>query len=125
MKKLIALVIAAICMLSMGGCQKTSSGSSVISAGNFVVEVISSDESVKLSEEDSKTIFELLENGEWKNDLSACASDCSLAVSGNTLTYHFECGTFNDNQNKRSLSTDDDTRKAINDILGNYISINP
>ena len=125
MKKSIIFAFVLFCMFGLIGCKNSTSESASNGVLSSEIEVISSDKSAKLSEEEAKVIFEILENGEWTNDLSACASDCSLVVSGNTLTYHFECGTFNDSQNQKSLTTDEDTKKVINNILENYVTLVP
>ena len=128
MKKLIALVLALVSVLGMVGCNNSepvekNSNSTINVASTQKVEVIVPDKSVELSEEDAKKFIEILENGKWVDSMSACDSDCKVVVSDNTMTYHSECGTFNDAQNQRSLPTDEETHQLINDILKNYVTL--
>jgi hypothetical protein len=128
MRKYITLVLALVCMLGVVGCSNSepvekNSGGTLNVALTQEVEVIVPDKSVKLSEEDAKRFIEILENGKWVDSISACDSDCKVVVSDNTMTYHSECGTFNDSQNQRSMTTNEETQQLINDILKNYVTL--
>ena len=124
MKKFIALFLSLIISLVLFGCNSSeSSGENIDPNISSDVEIIVSDKTVKLSKQDAEEITEILENGKWIDDLTNCASDCRLVISGNTITYHSECGTFNDSQNQRSLATDKDVKKLINSILEQYVTL--
>lgn len=128
MKKLIMLVLTLVLALGLVGCNNSKSAEAIEKDNETIskfaltqeIEVIFPDKSVELREEDAETLLKILENGKWEDGIPACATDYTFLVSGITIRYHSECGTFNDSQSKRGLSTDQETQQLINDILKRY-----
>ena len=79
------------------------------------------EEEKELSQEDISTISNVLNKGNWIDDLTKCESDCVIKTAdGDVFCYHSACGTFNDNKNCRSLSTTGEETALINSILKQY-----
>ncbi len=90
----------------------------------FVATNIYTTESKPLVAEDGLTIADILESGTWNTEGTAdCASNIEITVNGATYKYHSDCGTFNDNANKRNLSLDEETKETVNTILTEYVSL--
>ena len=88
--------------------KNTYSGEMVIKAINFShVEAMT----------DSQLILDLLNNGEWIDSLCDCIHDYTLAVSGKTIHYHSECGTFNNITDGTSCGLSDEDKIAVNRYL--------
>lgn len=75
----------------------------------------------ELSQKDISTISDILNSGNWINDVTKCASDCVITTAdGEVYNYHSTCGTFNDNRNQRSMAVTDEEMRMINSILVQY-----
>ena len=124
MKRVLALFLVLICMLSLAACDKaTGSEEPVIDGGvsdvseidknvsgeteqtqQAIVESvrgtitrIDEDKIYDLTEEEVKIIADIIENGTLNTEGTAeCANDCKLVIDDRTYFYHSECGTFND-----------------------------
>ena len=77
----------------------------------------------ELSEENAKTILQILDSGSWVSDATDCASDCVLTFDGRTVYYHSDCGTFNERleQSDQSLHLSDADRETVNAIIQEVI----
>ncbi|MBD5154136.1 MAG: hypothetical protein HDT15_03410 [Oscillibacter sp.] len=84
------------------------------------VEVFRNEEDatgVLLSEEDSSTILTILQNGDWQEGTADCINDYRFTVSGSTIYYHSDCGTFNDSEANRSFTVSEEDRAVILSLL--------
>ena len=77
----------------------------------------------ELSEENAKTILQILDSGSWVSDATDCASDCVLTFDGRTVYYHSDCGTFNERleQGHQSLRLSDADRETVNAVIQTVI----
>jgi hypothetical protein len=76
---------------------------------------------LQLSKEDAADLERLLSPDNWFDEGSQCDSDILLESSdGTRLSYHSECGTFNDLNKNRSLSLNDSEKGAFNELLRKY-----
>ena len=77
----------------------------------------------ELSEENAKTILQILDSGSWVSDATKCASDCVLNFDGRTVYYHSDCGTFNERleQGHQSLRLSDADRETVNAVIQTVI----
>ena len=106
-------------------------------------------QAVPMSEEDTNTIAEILNEPGWINDKPKCLFDCELIINGATVYYHSDCGMFEttdtsllEEQNMIKIEKDgtenlpdelklavfclditDETRDMVNEILGKYANI--
>lgn len=97
-----------------------------ISEGNFVnvKNVILDGNTKDLSLEDSFSLCKMIENKSWNTEGTAdCFSNLQIEIDGDIFMYHSDCGTFNDNFGKRSLSLDEDEKNTLNGILKKYVSL--
>lgn len=78
-----------------------------------------------MSEADSCAIQQILDGGSWADYGTDCASDCVISLGDRTISYHSECGTFNERvgQTERSLSLLPVAQNAVNELLEKYISL--
>ncbi len=78
----------------------------------------------ELLQEETATISDILNSGNWINDVTKCASDCVITTAdGEVFYYHSACGTFNDNKNSRSRSTTEEELAVVNGILSQYVEL--
>lgn len=75
--------------------------------------------------EEEDVVGTLIKAGEWQEGTADCANDCAIFVNGDKIRYHSECGTFNDNSNKKHLELAEGDKEALNEILGRYIKLEP
>ncbi len=90
---------------------------------------------VELSDEDAKTLSQIIENGAWESsDSYDCPSDYSINLRGFISYYHSECGTFTkialpDNPYISSIKQDvditlfilsEEDKTAVNEMLEKY-----
>lgn len=78
-----------------------------------------------LMPEEGETVETLLKNGEWKDGTADCFNDCVVLVNGDEISYHSDCGTFNDSSNERHLELTESDKEALNEILQRYITLGP
>ena len=84
------------------------------------IEVFQNEEDapgVPLSEEDSATLLSILQSGNWQEGTADCINDYRFTVSGSTIYYHSDCGTFNDNEENRSFTVSEEDRAVILPLL--------
>lgn len=88
----------------------------------WIVKIGRTNEEVReLTQEDMAAISDILDNGNWADGTTDCASDCVITTAdGEVYDYHSTCGTFNDNRNQRSMVVTDEEMRMINSILVQY-----
>lgn len=151
MKRVLALFLVLICMLSLVACDKATGSGEPVRSGDVsdmpeidknvfgekeqtqqaIIESISGtitrideDKIYDLTEEEVKTIADIIENGTWHTEGTAeCANDCKLIIDERTYYYHSECGTFNDKANNQNLPVTAEEKESINVILAQYITL--
>ena len=151
MKRVLALFLVLICMLSLVACDKATGSEEPVIDGEVsdmseidknvsgeteqtqqaIVDTISGtisrideDKIYDLTEEEVKIIADIIENGTWNTEGTAeCANDCKLVIDDRTYFYHSECGTFNDKENNQNLSVTVKEKENINAILAQYITL--
>lgn len=92
---------------------------------------------VALSQEDAKTLSEILDRAAWTEGTTDCSSDCVINLKGHITHYHSDCGTFNkfnlaemspysskelEITGKSCLLSEED-RTIVNAILEAYITL--
>ena len=151
MKRVLALFLVLICMLSVVACDKATGSGEPVRSGDVsdmpesdknvfgekeqtqqaIIESISGtitrideDKIYDLSEEEVKIIADIIDNGTWHTEGTAeCANDCKLIIDERTYYYHSECGTFNDEKNNQNLPVTAEEKENINAILAQYITL--
>ncbi len=114
MKKCIVLVLTVIVVLGFAGC---GGNTYELPHDQFCYSVDLS-AVIELETEDKSYIVDLLNEASWVNDLSNCDSDFVFYTQNQEVSYHSECGTFNDITNKKSMTVSEEERVAINTALG-------
>ena len=113
MKRILSiLIVLLLCISAFAGCEKqedkiTYSGEMVIEPINLSVEAMT----------ESQLILDLLNNGEWINDLCKCRCDYQITINGKELNYSSEMGAFNNNTDELYLILSDDDKVAVNEYL--------
>ena len=148
MKKLIALVLALVCVLGLVGCNnnsqqaqenKTANSHTLEVTENSVGEIgrETLNLSVEISEDDANTLSEIINNGTWKEEPTDCESDCVINLKGHWTHYNSESGILNKYNLKdmsvysskvqevsgKSLVLTDEDRITVNTILKKYITL--
>ena len=151
MKRVLALFLVLICMLSVVACDKATGSGEPVRDGDVsdiseidknvsseteqtqqaIAESISGtitrideDKICDLTEEEVKIIADIIGNGTWNTEGTAdCANDCKLIIDERTYYYHSECGTFNDEKNNQNLPVTAEEKENINAILAQYITL--
>ena len=148
MKKLIALVLALVCVLGMVGCNndnqqkqedKKANTHTLKVTENSVGEIgrETFNLSVEITEEDANTLSEIINGGTWKEELTDCESDCVINLKGHWAHYNSESGILNKYNVKdlsvysskvqevsgKSLVLSEEDRATVNTILEKYITL--
>ncbi len=151
MKRVLALFLVLICMLSLVACDKATGSEEPVTNGEIsdMLEIdknvsdeteqiqqaivknisgtitrIDEDKIYDLTEEEVKIIADIIENNTWSTEGTAeCANDCKLIIDERTYYYHSECGTFNDKENNQNLPVTAEEKESINAILAQYITL--
>ena len=122
MKRVLALFLVLICMLSVVACDKATGSEAPVTSG--IITRTEEDKIYDLTEEEVKIIADIIENGTWNTEGTAdCANDCKLIIDERTYYYHSECGTFNDKENNQNLPVTAEEKESINAILAQYITL--
>ncbi len=147
MKKLIALVLAFVCMLGLVGCSdnqvqpedKTSDTHTLEVTENSVAEI--GRETFKLpveiSKEDANTLSQILNNSSWTEETTDCESNCVINLKGYWSYYDSNSGILNRYNLKemsvysskvqevsgKSLILSSEDRITVNAILQKYITL--
>lgn len=103
-------------------------------AANTVVQIEDGkqQEVIPLSDEDAVMLTQMIENDNWVDDVTKCASDYIVCLNGRTLFYHSSCGTFNESMRAaaqssvgphegKSLRLSEDETKTVNAMLNKYL----
>ncbi len=142
MRKYLAFVMVCICLVGLVGCNSSKTAETLKITDEKIDENSSAEtilreitlenaigETATLSEEDANIILEILENGEWCEYPTECASDCRLMIGENYLTYHSECGSFSGAfkgetiSHLGSLTIDDETQQLVNSVFEKYVAL--
>ena len=110
MKKLIALLLAMLCVFALAGCGSTE----------WTMIDMKGQES-QLSAQDAAAVDQCLK-GNWEDDTTNCEV-VTLKVEGRWVTYCPDCGIFNDLNSGRNLTLSDSAREDMNTRLGQYGSL--
>ena len=122
MKRVLALFLVLICMLSIVACDKATGSEAPVTSG--IITRTEEDKIYDLTEEEVKIIADIIGNGTWNTEGTAdCANDCKLIIDERTYYYHSECGTFNDKENNQNLPVTAEEKESINAILAQYITL--
>ncbi len=78
---------------------------------------------VAISKEDEAILRAILASGEWKDGTADCINNCELIFDGDTISYHSDCGTFNDTARNRHILLSGGDKAEVNAILEKYISL--
>ncbi len=111
-KTLIVMFMAFILPLLVLGCGKTYE----LPWDQFCIRIEDNKEIV-LGAEDKNVIIDLLNKGNWVNDMAECDSDFIFYTKEQEIRYHSACGTFNDYTNKNSFTASEEQRQRINEML--------
>ena len=148
MKKLIALVLALVCVLGLVGCNndnqqkqedKEVNTHTLKVTENSVGEIgrETFNLSVEITEEDANTLSEIINGSTWKEELADCESDCVINLKGHWSHYNSESGILNKYNVKdmsvysskvqevsgKSLVLSEEDRATVNSILEKYITL--
>ncbi|MBQ2767715.1 MAG: hypothetical protein IJF49_06525 [Clostridia bacterium] len=148
MKKLIALVLALVCVLGLLGCNNDSQQAQADKTENtHTLEVTENSVgeigretfnlSVEISEDDANTLWEIINNGTWKEEPADCENDCVINLKGRWTYYASDSGILNkydlsdmsiysskeQNVSGKSLVLSEEDRLAVNAILEKYITL--
>lgn len=112
MKRLIALLLTALCVFALTAC-----GSST----EWTMIDIKGQES-RLSAQDAAAVDRCLKSKDWQDDITNCEV-VTLKSEGRWVTYCPDCGLFNDLSSGRNLTLSDSARDDMNTRLGRYASL--
>ena len=107
MKRLIALLLTALCVLALAGC------------GSTEWTVTMKGQESQLSARDAAAVDRCLKAKDWKDDTTNCEV-VTLKSEGRWVTYCPDCGIFNDLSSGRNLTLSDSARDDMNTRLGQY-----
>ncbi|MBQ3257667.1 MAG: hypothetical protein IJA67_09660 [Oscillospiraceae bacterium] len=119
MKRWTILLFTFICMTFLTSCSRVTTTTQVL-LDSTKIEVVAPDKNVQLSKEDAKEINRVIENGRWIDDLGKCESDLQVVIGDRKLSYHSECGTFNDYEGKKSMTVSKKMKSQVNRIFEKY-----
>ena len=106
MKKLIALVLALVCVLGLVGCNNDNQQEQEDKAANTHTLKVTENSvgeigretfnlSVEITEEDANALSEIINGSTWKEELTDCESDCVINLKGHWSHYNSESGILN------------------------------
>ena len=111
MKKLVALLLAVLCVFALAGCGSTE----------WTMTDMEGQES-QLSVQDAAAVDRYLKAKDWQNDTTNCMV-VTLKSESRWVTYCPDCGLFNDLETGRHLTLSDSAREDMNTRLGQYGSL--
>lgn len=133
MKKCTAWCLVLAIALFLVGCGNTDSEGKISETGisidenkpTWAVDSVNSNDTAHpcLSPEDAVVLEELLASDNWIPDVGNCGVDVTLIGDAYQLSYHSECGTFNDLTNHRSLQLNEHDKDSFNELLSKYVDI--
>ena len=80
-------------------------------------------ENIEMSQDDMSVVIGFFNCGKWEKELGNCISDVKVQLIGRALTYHSECGNFNDAKNGEHFKLTDAQREVVNALLSKYVSL--
>ena len=111
MKKLIILLLTALCVFTLTGCGSTE----------WTMTDMAGQES-RLSAQDAAAVDRCLKAKGWQDDTTNCEV-VTLKSEGRWVTYCPDCGLFNDLSSGRNLTLSDSDREDMNARLGQYVDL--
>ena len=111
MKKLIILLLTALCVFTLTGCGSTE----------WTMTDMEGHES-QLSAQDTAAVDRCLKAKDWQDDTTNCEV-VTLKREGRWVTYCPDCGIFNDLSSGRNLTLSDSAKEDLNTRLGQYGSL--
>lgn len=108
MKKLIALLLTALCVFALASC------------GSTEWTVTMKGQESQLSARDAAAVDRCLKAKEWQDGLTDCWGVNLTDGSGRRVDYCADCGIFNDLAAGRHLELSDSARDDMNTRLGQY-----
>lgn len=92
---------------------------------------------VELSEEDTSTLTQIINNGNWSEGTAECLNDCAINLNGILIYYHSDCGTFNrldlanmqyqssqeQEVSGKGLTLTNENKEIVNKLLKKYINL--
>lgn len=111
MKKLIILLLTALCVFTLTGCGSTE----------WTMTDMAGQES-RLSAQDAAAVDRCLKAKGWQDDTTNCEV-VTLKSEGRWVTYCPDCGLFNDLSSGRNLTLSDSAREDMNTRLGQYVDL--
>ena len=112
MKKLIALLLAMLCVFALAGCGSM----------DWTMIDMKGRES-QLSAQDAAAVDRCLKAKGWQDGLTDCISVRLTDGSGRRVDYCADCGLFNDLETGRHLTLSDSAREDMNTRLGQYVDL--
>ena len=147
MKKLIALLLALVCVLGLVGCNNSQQAQENKTANTHTLEVTENSVGeigretynfpVEISEDDANALSQIINGGTWKEEITDCESDCVINLKGHLLYYNSDNGTINKYNLKdmsiysskvqdvsgKSLVLSEEDIATVNAILEKYITL--
>ncbi len=78
----------------------------------------------EMIEEDAECIFDLLGSADWNEEgTTDCLSDWLFLIDERRISYHSDCGTFNDWEAECFLRLDEKTQNAVDALLKKYVRV--
>lgn len=147
MNKLLALVLAVVCVLGLGGCNDTQETKEDMAKKTHTLDVTENSVaeigrgklklSVEISEEDANSLSAIVNNGSWIEEPTDCESDCVINLKGQWIYYHSNSGTLNKYDlsgvsyfsskeqeiEGKSLVLSGEEQATVNNILQKYVTL--
>ncbi len=79
--------------------------------------------SIEMSDGDKATLVNIFNLGKFESDIGNCDAEVKVQIVGRALTYHSECGNFNDAKNGEHYKLSDAQREVVNALLSGYVTI--
>ena len=114
MKKALALALSFILALGFCGCSQKIYE---LPWDHFCYSAVDGSV-IELEPAQKSFIIDLLNNGDWHNDIAKCPSDVKLATQKQSIGYCAEEGIFNDFTREKSLKISEENRVIVNEYLG-------
>ena len=115
MKRLLAMVLAFLCIISLYGCKKQEYE---LPWDHFCYYATEAGGVIELKIEEKRYIIDLLNNGEWYGELAKCTSDVKFATQKQIVGYCVEDGVFKDFTQGKSLKLSKEQKDTVNKFLG-------
>ena len=114
MKKILALILSAVLLLSLSGCVKIYR--QAWDGFCYTAE----DEPVELDVVATNYILNIMNSGKWQSGNVKCPSDYYFSLQVQRVGYVSDEGYFNDFTLQRSMKLTDEQREKVNEFLFNY-----